>query len=255
MLNDFAIADSATLQCLRGVGEIVVGGDALSLGPLVEILMFRRRSISPGVRIKLAVPKDVGHALRQFPAVRTWSFGQAGGTGVLRAQHGIPSEGDELESQKFLLALLRAAVSAGMPKPAAQALTGAAGELLDNITEHAGPGEDALAAFSVYAGSLWLSVGDSGQGMLSTYSGHPKVTTAKVALRMAVVEHCSSTGDPERGQGFRNLLRALGSLDASVRVRTGDASLECEGTASSRPWVSREQAQLVGCVVSAHLTW
>lgn len=255
MLTDFAIADSTTLQCLRGVSEVVIGGDALALGPLVETLMFRRRSISPSLRLKVSVPPEVGSALRQLPADRTWSFRQSGAVGVLRAQHGTPSEADELESQRFLLALLRAATSAGMPRPAAQAIAGAAGELLDNITQHAGTGEDALAAFSTEAGSLWLSVGDAGQGMLPTYSKYPVVTSAKDALQMAVVEHRSSTGEPERGQGYRDLLRALGSLDASLRVRTGDASLECEGVAGSRPWVSREQVQLVGCVVSAHLRW
>jgi len=255
MLTDFAIADSTTLQCLRGGSEVVIGGDALSLGPLVETLMFRRRSIRPGLRLKISIPQEIGSALRQLPEGRTWSFGRGGAVGVLRAQHGKPSEEDELESQRFLLALLRSATSAGMPRPAAQAIAGAAGELLDNIAQHAGPGEDALAAFSAEAGSLWLSVGDAGQGMLPTYSQYPAVTTAKEALHMAVVEHRSSTGEPQRGQGFRDLLRALGSLDASLRVRTGDASLECEGPASARPWVSREQVQLLGCVVSAHLRW
>lgn len=255
MLVDFGAADATTLRCLNSTGEIFVEGDEFPVGPLVETLMFRRRSIGPDLRLKVSVSQDFGSALRQLPADRTWSFRKSGAVSVLRAQHGTSSEAEELESQRFLLSLLRAASAAGMPRPAAQAIAGAAGELLDNITQHAGPGEDALAAFSAEAGSLWLAVGDAGQGMLPTYSKYPAVTSAKEALRLAVVEHRSSTGEPERGQGFRDLLRALGSLDASLRVRTGDASLECEGAAGSRPWVSREQVQLFGCVVSAHLRW
>lgn len=255
MLKDFAVADTATLLCVGASGELAVGGEAFALGPVVETLMFRRRSLNPGVRVKMAVPQGFGDALRKLPAGRNWCFGQARNFAVLRVQHGRPAEQGELEAQKFLIALLRAAIGAGMPKTAAQALAGATGELVDNISQHAGPGEDALAAFNVEPSSLWLSVGDAGQGMLPTYSTYPDVTSAKDALRVAVVQHRSSTGDPERGLGFRGLLRALGSLDASLRVRTGDASLECEGPAGSRPWVSREQVQLAGCVISAHLRW
>lgn len=255
MLSDFAIADATTLRCQQRAGETAVGGEALSLGPLVETLMFRRRSTAPGVRLKVTVPNDFGQALRVLPSRPTWYFGQGQRCGVLRVQHGKRSEQDDLESQKFLLACLRAATAAGMPKPAAQALVGAAGELLDNIEQHAGPGKDALAAFDAEDGSLWLSVGDAGQGMLATYAKDADIETARDALRVAVVEHRSSTGEPGRGQGFRDLLRALGSLDASLRVRTGDASLECEGPAGSRAWVTREQVHLAGCVVSAHLRW
>lgn len=228
---------------------------ALAIGPLVETLIFRRRSLQHGGRITLSLPGGAADAIRQLPSGLTWAMALAEGVGILRIQHGKPTEHDELQAHQFLLKLLQNASAAGMPKRAAQALSGAAGELIDNIKEHAGPGKNALAAFAAEKGSLWLTVGDAGLGMLPTYVHYPAVRSAKDALRMAVVEHCSSTGDPERGMGFRKLLRSLGSLDASLRVRTGDASLECEGSAGARPWISREQVQLVGCVVSAHLRW
>lgn len=255
MLADFAIVDATTIRALSDECHIEVDGRAFAIGPLVETLIFRRRSLKHGGRINLSLLGSVGEAFRRLPQGLTWAVSLKEDVGILRIQHGKPTEHDELQAHQFLLKLLQNASAAGMPKQAAQALSGAAGELIDNIKEHAGPGENALAAFAAQKGSLWLTVGDAGLGMLPTYVHYPEVKSAKEALRMAVVEHCSSTGDPERGMGFRKLLRSLSSLDASLRVRTGDASLECEGSAGARPWVSREQVQLVGCVVSAHLRW
>lgn len=255
MLQDFIPTDSTSLKCHYGTGEFSLDGRDLQLGPLAEMLIFRRRSLRPAVSVRLGECGDFGECLRAFPGGQNWAFSRVGAVGVLRIQHGRPSEEDDLVRHQFLLALLRSATEATMPKAAAQALAGAAGELIDNIEQHAGSGEDALAAFRVMSGALWLVVGDAGKGMLSTYAGFSDVSTAQDALRAAVVEHRSSTGDPVRGQGFRDLLRALQSLDASLRVRTGDASLETEGTAGAQQWALREQVQLVGCVVSAHVRW
>jgi len=255
MLQDFIPTDSASLKCLSGAGEFALDGEELQLGPLAEMLFFRRRSLRPGVSIRLGECGDFGECLRALPGRQNWAFSRNGAVGVLRIQHGRPSEGDDLIRHQFLLALLRSATEATMPKVAAQALAGAAGEMIDNIEQHAGSGEDALAAFRVTSNALWLVVGDAGKGMLPTYAGFSDVLTAQDALRTAVVEHRSCTGDPARGQGFRDLLRALQSLDASLRVRTGDASLETEGAAGAQQWALREQVELVGCVVSAHLRW
>lgn len=255
MLQDFIPTDSASLRCLSGAGEFALDGDGLQLGPLTEMLIFRRRSLRPGVSVRLGACGDLGECLRALPGGQSWAFSQTGAAGVLRIQHGSPSEEDDLVRHQFLLALLRSATDASMPRAAAQALAGAAGEMIDNIEQHAGPGEDALAAFRVTSGALWLVVGDAGKGMLPTYAKFSDVSTAQDALRAAVVEHRSSTGDPVRGQGFRDLLRALQSLDASLRVRTGDASLETEGSAGAQQWALREQVELIGCVVSAHVRW
>ena len=112
-----------------------------------------------------------------------------------------------------------------------------------------------MAAFDITPGNFWLAVGDSGVGALATYSAMPEVQSARQALDAAVVEHRSSTGDPARGLGFRQVLGALRSMDAALRVRSGDASLEIEGVGGSGNWVSREQQQLCGFVVSAHVRW
>lgn len=255
MLCDFVHADAVTLKCLAKPGEIVLDGAQLELGPLAELLVFRKRSLPQSSTLRLTSCGPVEAAFRIAHAERSWAYGQTDNVGVLRFRHGSPTEDDDLAKQQFLMALLRGATGAAMPRPSAQALTGAAGELLDNVEQHAGQGDEALATFRIDQGALWLAVGDAGRGMLPTYENFKDILTAKDALHAAVIEHRSSTGNPERGQGFRDLLRALRSLDASLRIRTGDASLETEGLADNHQWISREQVSLGGCVISAHVRW
>lgn len=255
MLSDFHSVDSATLECSSGEGEVTLSADQLPLGPLIEALVFRRRSLTAATRLKVTYSTEISAAVRQFAPGKVWSYAQAKNFGLLKVQHGEASETDGVEQHKFLLGLLSSASTSGMPKKSAQALTGAAGELIDNIAQHAGGGSNALASFSLSQNSLWIAVGDAGQGIFKTYSNFPEIKSNEDALKAAVIVHRSSTGDPQRGAGFKDLLRALGSFDASIRVRTGTASLECEGPAGSRRWLLREQVQLLGCIVSAHLRW
>ena len=175
--------------------------------------------------------------------------------GALRVRAGPPSNDDDIVQQQFLMDVRKRLELAGVPNLSCQALTGAAGELIDNIGQHAGPQCEALAAFEISAGSVWLAIGDSGVGAWQTYRAMPEVQSARHALEAAVIEHRSSTGDPTRGLGFRQVLRALRSMDAALRVRSGDASLEIEGVGGAGSWVSREQQHLQGFVVSAHVRW
>lgn len=255
MLSDFIKSDSVTLQTLTASTEVEIEGADVELGPLAELLIFRRKSMSADVLIKMRNMGSLGNAFRSASSGGGWVYGSAPGAGVLRFQHGKPQDSEEDVKHQFLLGMLQGVRAAAMPEQSAKALAGAAGELIDNVEQHAGSGQDALAAFQVHPGSLWLAIGDAGQGMLSTYRQFEDVSSTQDALRAAVIEHRSSTRDPERGQGFRKLMRALRSLDASLRVRTGDASLELEGMADSSQWILREQVQLVGCVISAHLRW
>ena len=256
MIRDFAVSDIITLMCSKTLGCTEVDARTLQLGPSIELLAFRRRSIPPGAELKL-----MGHgtplstALKAMPSDTAWAYRTSDSIGVLRVQAGHPSNVDDIVQQQFLMDIRKRLEQEGVPKSSAQALTGAAGELIDNIGQHAGTQCEALAAFDITPGNFWLAVGDSGVGALATYSAMPEVQSARQALDAAVVEHRSSTGDPARGLGFRQVLGALRSMDAALRVRSGDASLEIEGVGGSGNWVSREQQQLCGFVVSAHVRW
>lgn len=256
MIKDFAASDRITLRCSKIQGCTEVDARTLHLGPSIELLTFRRRSLPPGAELKLlgnGTPLSI--ALKAMPSDTAWAYRTSGSIGALRVQAGRPSNADDIVQQQFLMDIRKRLELEGVPKSSAQALTGAAGELIDNIGQHAGPQGEALAAFDITQGSFWLAVGDSGVGALATYSAMREVQSARQALEVAVVEHRSSTGDPARGLGFRRVLGALRSMDAALRVRSGDASLEIEGTGGSGNWMSREQQHLRGFVVSAHVQW
>lgn len=256
MLADFNRVDHATLRCGADSGEVRIDGGDLMLGPLIELLMFRRKSLYPSVQLRVdGGETNLSKALRLLPAGTHWAWAKNDSVGVLRLPHSEGTDSDEDVKHAFLLELRKRLGDEGVAIPSAQAIVGATGEMVDNIWQHAGPGLNAIAAYQIQAKSLWISIGDCGRGMLATYETHDDVKTAQDALRAAVREHRSSTGDAGRGQGFRKLLAVLSSMDASLRVRTGDASLETEGLALDGKWTFREQVPLVGCVVSAHLKW
>ena len=256
MIEDFAASDRTALICAHKGGQIELDASALQLGPLVELLSFRQRSLSAETKLRLSGSgSPLYAALKAMPSHSAWAYTESGSIGALRAQPHQPSVEGELCQQRFLLAIRQKLELCGVPLKSSQALAGAAGELIDNIGEHAGDSWQALAAYQIEAGSFWLSVGDSGMGSLASYAKMPDIGTAQDALKAAVITHRSSTGDPERGLGFRQVLHALNAMDASLRIRSDNISLENEGTSGSGTWIFREQVPLRGFVVSAHIRW
>jgi len=161
---------------------------------------------------------------------------------------------------RFVLALGQAIRSEGIPVSAVAPICHAAGELVDNVREHAGSSVDSFAAFDVTPGCCWLTIADAGRGVLAGYvlgsaQGADAPSDSGEALDWAVLQHRSRTREPGRGLGYRRLLHALGAMDAAIRVRSDDASLEREGVSSSADWLIREQVSLAGFVVSVGLRW
>ena len=126
-------------MCSQALGCTEVDARTLQLGPSIELLAFRRRSIPPGAELKL-----MGHgtplstALKAMPSDTAWAYRTSDSIGVLRVQAGHPSNVDDIVQQQFLMDIRKRLEQEGVPKSSAQALTGAAGELIDNIGQHAG---------------------------------------------------------------------------------------------------------------------
>jgi hypothetical protein len=105
---------------------------------------------------------------------------------------------------------------------------------------------------------MWLAVADTGQGVVRGYvSSFPDLAglDAATALGWAVVDHRSRFGGTGRGTGFSTVMRAMLTLDAALRVRSDDASIEIEGASIGADWVVRDQDSLSGFVVSLHVRW
>jgi hypothetical protein len=146
---------------------------------------------------------------------------------------------------------------AGIPVVARRRLLGSLGELIDNVPEHSGHASKALAGFWVNGSTLQMGVADNGQGILAAYHQQPGwdlITDAGDALKLAVVDNRSRYGVPERGLGFRNLVAALRSVDARLRVSSDDACLETDPLGrSAHQFIIREKPALAGFVVSVEI--
>lgn len=149
-----------------------------------------------------------------------------------------------------------AAESSGFPKSFASALTGAMGELQDNVPLHSENVESGLVAFQGGVGIFELVVSDRGIGVLASLRKNPEyqhLAHSGEALDVAVADGGSRFGkDSGHGYGIGQLYRALASVDGDVRFRSGDHSLELSGAGSDpvlRPSLSQKW-ELPGLTIS-----
>lgn len=222
-----------------------------TLGALLEILMLRRGADRA---LKVSDSSLRGRLIRGLLKSSKDSRSE-GGVGVLRLHASGCNEADANDFAEAFHALL---VTASVAKPAARRLSGALHELLNNVHEHAGDDVEGLGAFEVLDREAWMVVADSGRGVLGGYLESPlprKPVGPEEALKWAVVDHRSRTGDPDRGTGFQTVIQSVRSLDGCIRVRSDAASIELEQQADQSRFLLREQGQLRGFVVSVLLRW
>lgn len=178
------------------------------------------------------------------------------GLGLYRAPPGRAETADE--ATDFADNARVALKEAGLHHDAACRLSGVLHELLGNVDEHAGGDATCLSGYFVQPGEAWLSVADTGDGVLAGYMSSElpvKPADARQALSWAVLDHRSRKSEPGRGTGFQTASNAIRSLDASLRVRSDDASIELVQQGADGKALVRQQGQLRGFVVSIHLRW
>lgn len=258
VLSDFDSVDKLSTRFEAGLGKRVdIDSSDLALGPLAEVLILRRSWREAGFDVRLSGNGDARHAVISRASKRSDVVSEVGpGTGAIR----IVGDGEAvgLATHAFVSATGKLACEAGMPVEASRLLKGVFGELIDNVSEHAGAGASGLAAYELKSNSISLIVADSGQGVVRGYvASQPELAglVAMDALEWAVQQHKSRFGAPGRGTGFATVLRAMRVMDAALRVRSEDASIEIEGPADSATWYAKDQPMLQGFVVSLHLTW
>lgn len=230
---------------------------ALALGPLVEVLLLRRAWRKAGHELLLRGRDDARHTAIRTASSRPIAVGELGPTAG--AFH-ITGNGQALEFARhdFVSATGKLARDAGMPHQGSNLLKACLGELMENVTQHAGAGAKGLAAYEMGPKTIALAVADTGQGVVQAYvASQPKLKglCAMEALEWAVRDNRSRFREPGRGTGFSTVVRAMRTMDAALRVRSDDASIEIEGAGGAAAWISRDQPWLHGFVVSLQLRW
>ncbi|WP_127997652.1 hypothetical protein [Piscinibacter defluvii] len=231
--------------------SVRVDASGIALGALLELLMLKRSSRRA---VTVADASSRGRLLRRLLRSSQPCLSEAS-RGVLHMHSGHDSDAATNDFADTFRAQL---VSAGVVTTAALRLSGALHELLTNVEEHAGDGVDGLGAFEILGREAWMVVADSGRGVLGGYQASQladKPADAEQALKWAVIDHRSRTGDAARGTGFQTVIQSVRSLDGCVRVRSDDASLELEQEADRSRLLLREQGKLRGFVVSVLLRW
>lgn len=231
--------------------SVRVDASGIALGALLELLMLKRGAHR---RVTVTDASSRGRLLRRLLKSSLPYLGE-GARGVL---HRRPGHDSDAATNDFADTFRAQLVAAGVVTTAALRLAGALHELLTNVDEHAGDGVDGLGAYEVLGREAWMVVADSGRGVLGGYQASPladKPADAEQALKWAVIEHRSRTGDPTRGTGFQTVIQSMRSLDGCVRVRSDEASIELEQEADRSRFLLREQGKLRGFVVSVLLRW
>lgn len=142
-------------------------------------------------------------------------------------------EADDLQRNRFLMAVRAAAETAGFPKSVAQSLTASLREMESNIHEHSEAAATGILAFQGRPSVFEFVAADSGVGILATLREDQEfgdLTDHGLAMHAALQDDVSRHGrGTGHGQGFRDLFLGLAHLNADLRFRSGDHALLISG--------------------------
>ena len=255
----FRLLDQISLALERGNGEATqrVSGQTIEgLGPVIEAVILGRTV--PGAKsiLPLCALKEIVGAVKSAkhdPLRVVCKEKGATSWGVLMLTKA--SRDDWVPPLHSLLFTVQKSLNfSRKTSRARQQICGAVEEMVDNIYEHSEAPDTGVVAFYGSANHVEVSVGDAGIGVLSSLRSNPKFSYLRdtgTAMAEALKDGNSRYGPGEdRGYGFGTLFRALNSLDAELRFRSGDYALEISGRSPSdrNPRIS-QKGELRGFVV------
>ena len=140
----------------------------------------------------------------------------------------------------------------GFSHSLAGSLTGAAGEIIDNVFQHSQTDLPGLFGYQLSRRKVAFSVADLGVGVLKSLRQNPQyryLTTSMNALQEAIAPGVSrfDTG----GYGFSTLLRSVAELWGKTRLRSGEAVLVFDRETEERRTAHYYLPQFLGMQVSA----
>ena len=209
---------------------------AVELGPYFEWLWLRRA----GHRLGRVMVSSTLERLRH-PLVRglsVWTGSSPPISGFIRVRR-HQAAFDDVAWISFRRAFERAALSSGLSTQHAKQLTGALGELEDNIHEHSEAASTGIVAYYSRPGTFEFVVLDRGIGVLSSLrrcQEYAAVVDHGHALEIALANGNSRYGKQSgRGYGFQDLYLGIANSRARLRFRSGDHLYELDGTVLGLP--------------------
>jgi len=143
--------------------------------------------------------------------------------------------------RRFEAAMLTAGFGASLAKQ----ITGAMGELEDNIHWHSEQARSGLLAFLATDAFFEFVVLDRGIGVLASLRHAEEFHNLRddgAALEVAVGEGQSRFGEGSgRGYGFQDLFLGLANNQSHIRFRSGDHLLQLDGASSGKMKAKRSQ--------------
>lgn len=124
----------------------------------------------------------------------------------------------------------------GYAKPLATGLSGALGEMTDNVLRHStdeeGAPAPAVVGYAVSGPEFEFVIADVGRGALASLrsiSAWRELKDADAALDAIVTRGATRRSGQTMGGGFRELFTALVDLAGELRLRTDDAAITLDG--------------------------
>ena len=155
-------------------------------------------------------------------------------------------------------AFQHAIVNSGVPLRLAQAVTGAFGEMADNVLQHS-QGDTELATLGVAAWQISgqrqfaYTVADTGIGALESLRQNPKwanLESPREALEAIATDGASRRQGQGQGLGYRELFAALVSFDGTLRIRSDTGRFQLVGSLGECEGLSGDTTPLPGYQIS-----
>lgn len=264
-LLNYRLLDQLSLALERGNQAAlskVQGQHFVGLGSLIEMLIQGRSKPLIADLLPLFETRDVVAALNRAQAMPLHVIHGSDGVkqwGILCFKEATVQElADPLHS--FQLEIQKTFGANHKANKARARICGAIKEMADNIFEHSGAANTGIVAFLGSSDGVEVSVGDAGKGILASLQTNPTFAYLRdsgTAMATALKDGNSRYGpNLDRGYGFGTLFRALNTLDAELRFRSGDHALEISGrNPSSRAPQISQKAELMGFVVSIRIAF
>lgn len=263
-LADYRLIDYVALALERGLGDAFSHAQKtqpIALGPLVEAISiaWTNEGIGPFLR-QFGCQKllQTIRASRKKPLVMCCGSDGDRHWGCIHF-HRVTAETVREPLHGFELAARKAMQLPTFVNQTKANICGALQEMVDNILDHSESPQTGMAVFVGSSNQFEMSVGDAGIGMLASLQTNPAfsyLSDSGGAMAVGLADGNSRFGlGQDRGFGFGTLFRALNTLDAELRFRSGDYSLEIAAHSPTlrNPRIS-QKATLQGFVVSLKLT-